>query len=235
MDLVIDLISLGRNAREESKIKVRQPLQNIILDAKVKDIIGDIDDLIKEELNVKEIIYMDDLSLYMNIEYKPNFKVCGKIFGKDMKKFTEYLLTITNEEVELLSNDKLVVNFNGNEYTVLNDYVERRVNSKEGYDVASANNQIIILNTNLTDELLGEGLARETISKVQNMRKTCGFEIMDRICIYYNSNDEYYDKVKNYIDFMKKETLAVDIKKDESINDYVDINGYEVALKLEKV
>ena len=75
MDLVIELISLGRNAREESKIKVRQPIQSVILDKKVEPIIKDIDELIKEELNVKEIIYLDDLSEYMNIEYKPNFKV----------------------------------------------------------------------------------------------------------------------------------------------------------------
>lgn len=235
MDLVIDLISLGRNAREESKIKVRQPLQNVIIDANIQKIIGDIDDLIKEELNVKEIIYMDDLSKYMDIEYKPNFKVCGKVFGKDMKRFTEYLSEISDEEIKLLSQGKLVVNFNGNEYEVKEEYVDRRVNSKEGYDVASTNNLIIILNTHLTDELLGEGLARETISRIQNMRKISGFEIMDRIHVYYSSNDEYASKIENFLEFIQKETLAVDIQKVDESLELVDINGYEVGMRLEKV
>ena len=235
MDLVIDLISLGRNAREESKIKVRQPLQNVIIDANIQKIIGDIDDLIKEELNVKEIIYLDDLSKYMDIEYKPNFKVCGKVFGKDMKRFTEYLSEISDEEIQLLSQGKLVVNFNGNEYEVKEEYVDKRVNSKEGYDVASTNNLIIILNTHLTDELLGEGLARETISRIQNMRKTSGFEIMDRIHVYYSSNDEYASKIENFLEFIQKETLAVDIQKVDESLELVDINGYEVGMRLEKV
>ena len=235
MDLVIELISLGRNAREESKIKVRQPLQNVILDKNIENIIGDIDDLIKEELNVKEIIYMDDISEYMNIEYKPNFKVCGKIFGKDMRYFTEYLSDISSEEIKLLGEGKLVVNFNGTDYEVKEEYVEKRVSSKEGYDVAVENNNMIILNTTLTDELVGEGLARETISKIQNLRKISGFEIMDRINIYYSSNDEYSDKINDYIDFIKKETLAIDMVRDDNMDNKQDINGYEVCIKLEKV
>ena len=235
MDLVIELISLGRNVREVSKIKVRQPLQSAILDKSVYDTINDIDDLIKEELNVKEIIYMDDMSLYMNIEYKPNFKVCGKIFGKDMKKFSDYLNDITDEEIKLLYDGKLVINLDGNEYTVNSDYVERRINSKDGYDVAVMNNNVVILDTHLTDELIGEGLARETVSKIQNLRKTSGFEIMDRIHIYYNGSDEYISKIEKFKDFIQKETLAVDMVFDESVKEKQDINGYEVGIKLEKV
>ena len=235
MDLVIELISLGRNAREESKVKVRQPLSNVILDASVKKIVGDIDDLIKEELNVKEIIYIDDLSEYMNIEYKPNFKVCGKVFGKDMRKFTDYLARISSEEIKLFEKGKLVVNFDGNEYEIKNEYVEKRINSKEGYDIAVENNHLVILNTHLTDELIGEGLARETISKIQNLRKTSGFEIMDRICINYSSSDEYCDKINKFLDFIQKETLAVSVKKVDNLDDKYDINGYEVGFRLEKV
>ncbi len=235
MDLVINLISLGRNAREESKIKVRQPLASVILDNRIKPIIKDIDNLIKEELNVKEIIYMNDLSEYMNIEYKPNFKVCGKVFGKDMRSFTEYLSKITNEELELLNKGKLEVNFNGNNYVVLEDYIEKRINSKEGYDIATENNNLIILNTNLTEELLGEGLARETISKIQNLRKSNGYEIMDRINIYYTSTDEYADKIDKFKEFIKKETLALSIERKDNIENLTDINEYKVGIKLEKI
>ena len=235
MDLVIELISLGRNAREESKIKVRQPIQSVILDKKVEPIIKDIDELIKEELNVKEIIYLEDLSEYMNIEYKPNFKVCGRIFGKDMSRFTEYLSTISKEEIKLLQDNKLEINLNGTDYKVESDYVETRINSKEGYDVAVENNNLIILNTNLTEELIGEGLARETISKIQNLRKSNDYEIMDRIIIHYSSNEEYTKSINNYLDFIKKETLANDIIKEDNIDNIIDINDYKVGIKLERV
>ena len=235
MDLVINLISLGRNAREESKIKVRQPIKSVILDKKIEPIINDIDELIKEELNVKEIIYLDDLSEYMNIEYKPNFKVCGKIFGKDMRLFTDYLSNITKEELKLLENNKLVITLNGNEYEVKSDYIDTRINSKEGYDVTVENNNLIILDTNLTPELISEGLARETISKIQNLRKNNGYEIMDRIIIHYSSNEEYTNSITNYIDTIKKETLANDIIKEDNIEDIIDINDYKVGIKLERV
>ena len=235
MDLIIELISLGRNAREESKIKVRQPIQSVILDKKIEPIIKDIDELIKEELNVKEIIYLDDLSEYMNIEYKPNFKVCGRIFGKDMSRFTEYLTTISSEELKLLNEDKLEISLNGTDYKLQSDYIETRINSKEGYDVAVENNNLIILNTKLTPELIGEGLARETISKIQNIRKSNDYEIMDRIIIHYSSNEEYTNSINNYLDFIKKETLANDIIKEDNIDNIIDINDYKVGIKLERV
>ena len=235
MDLVISLISLGRNAREESKIKVRQPIQSVLLDKKVEPIINSIDELIKEELNVKEIVYLDDLSEYMNIEYKPNFKVCGRIFGKDMSRFTEYLSTISKEEIKLLQDNKLVINLNGTDYKIETDYIDTRINSKEGYDVAVENNNLIILNTNLTEELIGEGLARETISKIQNLRKSNEYEIMDRIIIHYSSNEEYTNSINNYLDFIKKETLANDIIKEDNIDNIIDINDYKVGIKLERV
>ena len=235
MDLVIELISLGRNAREESKIKVRQPLSHVILDKGIEDIIGDIDDLIKEELNVKEIIYMGDTSSYMNIVYKPNFKVCGKIFGKDMRRFTEYLEHISSEEIHLLGEGKLVVTLNDSEYEIKDEYVEKRISSKEGYDVAISNNNLVILDTNLTDELIGEGLARETVSKIQNLRKSEGFLIMDRIHIYYSADVEYVSKISNFIDFIQKETLAVSMELVDDIDATQDINGYSVGIKLEKV
>ena len=235
MDLVIELISLGRNAREEAKIKVRQPLSSVILNDSIKSIISDIDGLIKEELNVKEIIYMKDLSEYMDIEYKPNFKVAGKIFGSNMKDFTNYLANISDNDIDKLNNGLLSIELNGTKYDINNDLVEKRINSKEGYDVAVENNNVIILNTNLTDELIGEGLARETVSKIQNMRKSNGYEIMDRINIYYTSDDEYANKISSFIDFIKKETLAVNIERIDSLGMDIDINDYKVGIKLEKV
>lgn len=94
MDLVIEFISMGRNAREDAKIKVRQPLNSVILDGKYESIIGDIDSLIKEELNVKNINYNNDLSKYMKIFYKPNYRVAGQLFGKILKHLLIILVYI---------------------------------------------------------------------------------------------------------------------------------------------
>ena len=235
MDLIIDLISLGRNSREEAKIKVRQPISNVILDANYKNIMGDMDSLIKEELNVKEIIYMDDLSEYMHIEYRPNYKVSGKILGKNIKEFANYLSNITNEDKEKLEQDKLEITLDKEKYTITKDMVEIRINSKEGYNVATSNNRIIILNTNLTQDLINEGLARETISKIQQLRKTNDYDIADRINIYYTSNDEYSDSIKDYLEFIKNETLGINIERQDNIEENTTINDYKVGIKLERV
>ena len=235
MDLVRDLISIGRNAREEVKIKVRQPISEIILDKNYKNIIGNLEDLIKEELNVKEVTYEDELDKYMNIEYKPNYKLVGKIFGPNMKDFASYLSNISSEDRDKLNSNNLTIELNGTNYDINKDMVEIRISSKEGYDVATDNNKFVILNTNLTSELLNEGLARETISKVQQLRKNSGFDIADRINIYYNANDEYTNRIEEFISFIKDETLCINLVKDNVVKDNeVDINEYKVCFKLER-
>ena len=235
MDLVRDLISIGRNAREEVKIKVRQPISEIILDKNYKNIIGNLEDLIKEELNVKEVTYEDELDKYMNIEYKPNYKLVGKIFGPNMKDFASYLSNISSEDRDKLNSNNLTIELNGTNYDINKDMVEIRISSKEGYDVATDNNKFVILNTNLTSELLNEGLARETISKVQQLRKNSGFDIADRINIYYSSSDEYTNRIEEFISFIKDETLCINLVKDNNVKDNeVDINEYKVCFKLER-
>ena len=235
MDLVRDLISIGRNVREEVKIKVRQPISEIILDKNYKKIISNLEELIKEELNVKNITYEDKLDKYMNIEYKPNYKLVGKMFGSNMKDFANYLSNISTGDIELLNKNNLNITLNGTSYDITKDMVEIRISSKEGYDVATDNNKFVILNTNLTSELLNEGLARETVSKVQQLRKSSGFDIADRINIYYSSNEEYTNRIKEFISFIKDETLCINLVKDNNIKDNeVDINEYKVYFKLEK-
>ena len=235
MDLVIDLISMGRNLREEAKIKVRQPLSSAIIDAKYKSIISDIDSLIKEELNVKEIVYMDDLSKYMNIEYRPNYRIAGQMFGKDIKEFANYLANISDSDIERFNNEDLQITIGDVTYNISPDIVDTRIVAKEGYDVLANDNKIIILNTELSSELINEGLARETVSKVQQLRKNNGYNIEDRIKIYYSSNDEYTCAIKDFREFIMSETLAIDIVREEDISDKVDINDYEVGIRLERV
>ena len=180
-------------------------------------------------------LYVDDANLYMNISYKPNFRVAGKVFGKDMKDFSQYLMNICKEDLIKLSNGELVVNFNGTEYKITEDLIDKKIESKEGFNVSVNDNLIIILDLELTDDLINEGLARETISKIQNLRKSSGFEIADRINIYYSSNDLYSSKINDYVQFICDETLALSMKKVDSIEEFEKINDFEVGIKLEKI
>ena len=236
MDLVRKLISLGRNAREEAKIKVRQPISEIILDGKNKAVINDLVDLIKEELNVKNVIFTQDLNEYISYDIKPNFKVCGPILGKNIKEFQDKLKDFTQDNISTLENgNTITLNISGNDIDITYDMLDIRINSKEGFNASNEGNNFIILNTTLTDELIDEGIVREFVSKVQQIRKTNDYEMMDNINIYYSHNDEFNKSIKNYIDFIKKETLAIDlIESDENYENTYDLNGIELGIRLEK-
>ena len=236
MDLVRDLISTGRYVREEAKIKVRQPLQEALLDIKDKDVIGDLTDLIKEELNVKEVIYVSDLTKYMDLTVKPNFKEVGKVFGKNIKEFQEKLTNLTTDDINTLnSGNSIKMTIDNTEYEVNKDMVDIRISSKEGFNVGTINNKFIILNTELSKELLDEGLARETISKIQQLRKSYNFDIMDRIKVYYHATDEYTNSITKHLEFIKKETLATEFISDNSLELDTNINDYQVGFKLERM
>ena len=235
MDLVRDLISIGRNVREESKIKVRQPISEILLDKKKEQVIGELTSLIKEELNVKEVIYTDDLSTYMNFTVKPNFKEVGKIFGKNIKEFSDKLLELSNEDINKLENQESIkMSIDNTTYDITKDMVDIRISSKEGFKAMVEGNNFVILNTTITKELENEGLARETISKVQQLRKANDFDITDRINMYIDATEEYKENIKDYLDMIKDETLTINVYDKDNIEDKVKINEYEVGFILEK-
>ena len=236
MDLVRDLISLGRNAREEAKIKVRQPISEVIIDSKNKRVIGDLVDLIKEELNVKEVVFEDNLATYIKFIVKPNFKEVGKILGPKIKEFQEVLSKLSIDEVNKLRNDeKIVVLLSGEEFTIESGMVDIRVESKEGFDATYKDNNFIVLNTVLTDELINEGLARETISKIQQIRKNNGFDIADRVKVYYEGDNKYTEAIKEFIPVIMDETLAVEFNQGNNLIDSYDINEYTVKIRVDKI
>ncbi|MBE6147191.1 MAG: isoleucine--tRNA ligase [Firmicutes bacterium] len=236
MDLIRDLISLGRNAREEAKIKVRQPIQEVILDGKTEDTISDLVDLIKEELNVKEVLFASDLSLYMNFEVKPNFKICGKMFGPHIKEFQQKLLELSDEDISILENNgSIKMEVNNEEVEILPEMVEIRISSKEGFNASHEGSNFIVLNTTLTEELLNEGIVREFISKVQNLRKSKDFEITDRIHIFYKKNDKFEKAILSFKELIQEETLAVDMTCVDKTFESYNLNGIDVEFDVEKV
>ena len=235
MDLVRDLISLGRNAREEVKIKVRQPISEVILDGKNESTISDLVDLIKEELNVKEVVFENDLSKYMNFNVKPNFKEVGKILGPKIKLFQEELTKLSIEDInKLKNNESISIKLEGVDFTVEPNMVDIRVESKEGFNASYEGNNFIVLNTTLTKELVNEGIARELISKVQQLRKNYDFDILDRIDILYEENKEFEEAINDYIDFIKKETLCDNLVKVDNLEEVTNLNGLEVKFDVIK-
>lgn len=236
MDLVRDLISLGRNAREEAKIKVRQPIGEIILDGKVEDTISDMVDLMKEELNVKDVIFKEDLSDYMNYEVKPNFKICGKLFGANIKEFSQKLSSLEAEKITTLDHgDSIKMEVGNEEFEITPEMVEIRVSSKEGFNASHEGSNFIVLNTTLTEELLNEGIVRELISKVQNLRKSKDFDITDRIHIYYEGPKEFTNAISSFLSLIQDETLALSIEEKKNEGEIYNLNGLDVQLDVERV
>lgn len=238
MDLVRDLVTLGRASREQAEIKVRQPLSKVIVDGKYEEIIDDLVPLIKEELNVKEVDFEKDLSQFMNYYLKPNYRYAGPILGPKIKTFAKVLNNADAKELatQLKEGKKVTLDLAGEDVEITEDYVLINIDAKEGFDVAMEKGLFVILDTTLNKELLDEGYAREFISKVQQMRKANGYEMLDNINIYYDGDEEIEEAVNIYKDYIMKETLALSIEKvaDESI-EKLDLNGHSTGIRLERI
>jgi isoleucyl-tRNA synthetase len=238
MDLVRNLVALGRASRENVKIKVRQPLREVVIDGKYKEKIEDLVPLIMEELNVKEVVFEEDLSQFMNYSMKPNFKEAGPVLGSRIKVFGKVLAESDAKELaeRLEIEGKVVMNLDGTDIEILKDYVQVSISSKEGFNVVMENNLFVILDTTLTSELLNEGYAREFISKVQQMRKANGYEILDNIIIKCRGSERIKEAVDDYKDFIKSETLATEIVfTEEKMSETQDLNGEETGIELSKI
>ena len=235
MELVRDICSLGRNAREDAAIKVRQPLNFMILPLVDEVVIEDFESIIKEELNIKEIVYKDDMTEYMDYIVKPNFKVVGKVFGPKMKDFQEAVSKLDINDVNKIKAGYFKMNFLGEEIEVTEDMILTTLKNKKGYCAASNGKTSIVLDTSLTEDLILEGLAREVVRKVQNLRKEANFVITDHINLYY-SGDEIFDKMlSSYDEYIKNETLAAELIEDKKLEKDTELNDIVVGLKVERI
>lgn len=236
MDLVRRIVTLGRGIREKERIKVRQPLSAIKLDGKYESIIADLLELIKEELNVKEVVFETKLDEFLTFSLKPNFKEAGPKLGKDIKEFGKVLATVDPADfITRLEDEKEVkLSLNGVETVVTADMVDINISAKDGFAVAMENKVFTILDTHLTNELIEEGFAREVISKIQQLRKQSGFEMMDNIKVYLKSTDKVESAVTRYKDYILSETLGVEIVSDARGEEF-DINGEKANIGVERV
>ena len=237
MDMVKNLVKLGRASREEAKIKVRQPISKVVIDAKHKDIIGNLTDLIKEELNVKDIEFSTDIIGFMNYDIKPNFATLGKKLGAKLKPLGQTLSTSDSKTiVDTVNKDgQITFNLNGEDTVLTKEDFLINVKAKEGYDVGAEADLFIVLDTNLTKELIQEGYAREFISKIQQTRKNNGYEMMDKIQISYTSDDEVKEAIEVFDEFIKDETLATKITFEENKDAKEEVlNGHDSKIFVKK-
>ncbi len=231
MDVVRNIVAMGRGIREKTKLKVRQPLKQIMLDAKFEGAIGYMADLIKEELNVKEVVFEKKMDSFLNYQLKPDFRVAGPRLGKKIKEFGAAMAKADPKAVlEALSKEgKLVISLGGEDTEIADDMVSVNVSAKEGFAAAQDSELCVILDTELNDVLTAEGIAREVVSKVQQLRKQKDFEMMDRIDIMLEADDVVSLAVESHKDYICKETLADSIVTASGLESY-DINGHKTGI-----
>lgn len=238
MDMARSLVGLGRAAREQVKIKVRQPLHKILVDGKYLGLLSDLVPLINEELNIKEVEFVADLGQYMEFRLKPNFRVAGPALGPKIKEFAGALARLNAAEIapRLEAGEEIPVSLGGEVTQVSRDLVEITITAREGFTVSMENNLFVILDTTLNQELINEGFAREFVSKVQQMRKTNDYQVTDNIRIIYDGDEEVAAAVEAFSDYIRQETLALSIERvEDSSLERQNLNDHPTGIKTERV
>ncbi|NCC78279.1 MAG: isoleucine--tRNA ligase, partial [Clostridia bacterium] len=236
MGLAYNLVTLGRSARNTSNMKNRQPLSQMLISEKeLPEYYGDI---IKDELNIKEVVLGADLSKYVNYEIKPNLPVLGKSYGKMIPKIRAAINGMDQMELaqKVSRGENVSVSIDGEEILLNGDNLLVTMQGLEGFAFAGEGELGVILDTNLTPELKEEGDVREMISKIQNLRKESGFQVADKIRLYVSGNEKLTDIMKKFEDHLKKETLTVEIRYDEKhAAEEFNINGETILIGVEVV
>jgi len=228
--------SLVLSLRKKEMIKVRQPLQRImipILDEKQKEEILAVADLIKSEVNVKTIELIDDASGLLVKQVKPNFKVLGPRYGKDMKAVVEVINNFTANDIEIVERDgEIAVEINEKMFNLASTDVIITSQDIEGWLVASNGNITVALDVSISDELKKEGIARELVNRIQNLRKDSGFEVTDTIDVTLLKDGIVEDAVNQNLSYIKNETLTANLEFVDVVNIGTEIEFDDITTKL---
>jgi isoleucyl-tRNA synthetase len=220
--------SLVLSLRQREKIKVRQPLQKImipVLEASEKEEILAVSDLIKSEVNVKEIELIDEGSGMLVKQIKPDFKTLGPRFGKDMKAVATVISGFGQEQISQLEKEgQISVLINEKSAILALDDVIISSQDIEGWLVANANGVTVALDVTITPDLRNEGIARELVNRIQNLRKDSGFEVTDRVEVTLQENERLKDAVSQNLEYIKEETLTEVLQFERQLS-----NGTEIA------
>ncbi|MGA1225912.1 MAG: isoleucine--tRNA ligase [Tamlana sp.] len=236
MESAQTISSLVLSLRAKEKIKVRQPLQKIMIpidSSQQKEEILAVSNLIKHEVNIKEIELLEDASGILVKQIKPNFKALGPRFGKDMKAIASAVVNFSSEDINKIEqNGSLEVAINGKNITLERTDVEITSQDIEGWLVANEGALTVALDVTITDELRKEGIARELINRIQNLRKDSGFEVTDRIDVTLQKDEQVINAVKTNLDYIKTETLTEELEIKDEIKDGIEIAFDNVNTKL---
>jgi len=228
--------SLVLSLRKKEMIKVRQPLQKImipILDENQRAEIEAVSDLIKAEVNVKEIELLDDASGVLVKQIKPNFKALGPRFGKDMGLISKEIQSFTPEQInELDSKGELTLVISGKSIILTSEDVEISSQDIPGWLVANANGITVALDITLTEELKNEGIARELVNRIQNLRKDSGFEVTDKIKVHIQNNDTLAKAIKENENYIKSETLTETLVLENEVKNGSEIEFDEIKTRI---
>lgn len=238
MDEVLKIVVMGRAARNTANIKNRQPIGQMFVKAP-HTLPVFYQEIIEEELNVKKVVFTDDVRDFTSYSFKPQLKTVGPKYGKQLGNIKNALLEVNgNEAMDTLNNSgALTFTFNGEEVVLTKEDLLIDTAQTEGYISEGDNTITVVLDTNLTPELLTEGFVRELISKIQTMRKEAGFEVMDHIRVYSKGNETIENIFKAHEEEVKSEVLADSIQYETTAGYEKEwnINGENVTLGVEKI
>ena len=238
MKELLEIVVLGRACRNTANIKNRQPIGTMYVKAEKK--MGEFyTDIIADELNVKEVKFADDVESFISYSFKPQLRTVGPKYGKLLGGIRQALTDINGTAAmnELRTNGVLKLDINGNDVELTEEDLLIETAQTEGYVSESDGETSVVLDTNLTPELIEEGFVREIISKIQTMRKEAGFEVMDKIVVYAHGNDKIQDVMKAHEDEIKSEVLADEMVLGET-DGYVkewNINKEAVTMGVKKL
>ena len=238
MELVLKLVVQGRSCRNAANIKNRQPIGKMYVQAgfELPDMFKE---LVADELNVKEIIFTDDASYFTQYKFKPQLRTLGPKYGKLVPKIAEKLNSLDGNSVmdAFKKGDSIEFEIDGTQVKLAETDVLIEVTQKEGYVSDSDRDSTVVIDTNLTEELLEEGFVREIISKIQTMRKEAGFEVQDHIKFYYESSDKICTIISKNKDLIADEVLGEEVsqgKTDGYTKDW-NINGEKATFTVVKI
>ena len=237
MERVLKVVVLGRACRNKSNIKNRQPIGKMFVkaDFELSDFFKEI---IADELNIKEVEFTDDVRAFTSYSFKPQLRTVGPKYGKFLGKIKEALAKLDGNKAmdQLNAGEPLKFDFDGTEVVLDKEDLLIDMAQVEGYVSEGDNAVTVVLDTNLSDELIEEGFVREIVSKIQTMRKEAGFEVMDKIIVNVDKNDKIKTIIEDNLDEIKSEVLADNVEFDR-INGYEkewNINGEKVTFSVEK-
>ena len=235
---LLEIVVMGRAARNTANIKNRQPIGTMYVKSEFQ-LSEFYKEIIKDELNIKEVVFKDDIADFISYSFKPQMRTVGPKYGKLLNKIKATLSELDGNKAmaELKSTGELKLDIDGQEIVLLEEDLLIDMAQMEGYVSESDHTITVVLDTNLTPELIEEGFVRELVSKIQTMRKEAGFEVMDKIRVYAKDNDKIVSIMKNHGDEIKSEVLAEEIVTGETkgYEKEWNINSEKVTMAVERI